>query len=1184
MKKDQILENENKLEEQGLKRKKDKKGLIVIGVALGAVVAVGVATGIALAKPKYYTIFADDNQAKYDQLVSINNEKVENARYKMGEKVVLKADVLAGYTFDGWYFNGKIVSASMQYTFTLSSSTQGEYEARYSPARQNISLGNDAVTEGQTYRKNFGGGELIVPTGANTDEQVGVRFEPETGYELDSVSYVFTENPTSTSISITELVKSGTFVMPTVPITMTATFRKINYTFETTQNNGEGEVIIKKGGEVYTGTEFNYKDKLEIVVNPNLGYKIDSIEVKNGSATISSVDGEYEMPAGNVTIEVNYKKVIVALTNGNGTLGQAEVVGEDVDKEDFVVGKTVTLKATPNTANDIFLGWTSKEESGKILSLKDSFSFEIEEGSENIYYAIFFAKETEQTKFVVGDYQYAILKNAGRVELAGFKDEGTQNSTVTIPSTVQYNGETYPVVGIANAKNWTKRGTGEALCNGGAFQGQENIQAIDFSNADNLVYIGSGAFMGTGVTAITLPGQILSVGAYAFRTCLNLESADFSQATKLEELPYGLFYVDFNESTTPTYSLKTFIAPTTLKVIGGDAFFITGLPEIDLRNCTQLERIEGGAFESCRDLRLAYLPQGKENAPIYIGAEAFGGLDSLLTISLPVYATIEDNAFLNSKNLVELVKNGGTYITQSKETIERLGLTVNSGLPAGIQVSIVDESQIKVGENFAFYFIKNDGETQQTPYILYSFKQFAKDEEKLLVLNKDILQADLAKADPAYLNYTGTFAIYTQAFRGTNLERVVVGNGITSIGNRAFNSGASITSIDMSGATDLTIIGEGAFQGCSRTTSISLPASVEVIGKEAFYGMNYMKKLDLSHLTKVTRIEEGTFREMKIAEEIILPDTITYIGSKAFSGADRLLTLTIPESVTDISEDVFATFDYYGVRPTVCHLFEIINNSTTTSVGTKLANAISKINRPNGYTHIMIEGETSKVSKTNAKMELGVNGRTIISESASSDDVLAGEFIWYENAEGKKILAGYYSPAGLKIEGANDDLYELVLPTRETSYEIMANFVHYENKLANVTIPNCVTKIGSAAFQNCKGLESISLPASVTEIGDYAFQGCNALVTIEIPSTVTTLGAEAFDDCRNLQKVYISSGSVYQTIKPSTFYLKKDKEGNVVEETKVYVLKTILDDDCVENENYESNGDEEGDYYILTRV
>ena len=66
-------------------------------------------------------------------------------------------------------------------------------------------------------------------------------------------------------------------------------------------------------------------------------------------------------------------------------------------------------------------------------------------------------------------------------------------------------------------------------------------------------------------------------------------------------------------------------------------------------------------------------------------------------------------------------------------------------------------------------------------------------------------------------------------------------------------------------------------------------------------------------------------------------------------------------------------------------------------------------------------------------------------------------------------------------------------------------------KIAEVVIPDSVTKIGDGAFQYCESLTSVVIPDSVTEIGEEAFEGCTSLTSVVIPDSVTEIGEEAFE-------------------------------------------------------------------------
>ena len=73
-----------------------------------------------------------------------------------------------------------------------------------------------------------------------------------------------------------------------------------------------------------------------------------------------------------------------------------------------------------------------------------------------------------------------------------------------------------------------------------------------------------------------------------------------------------------------------------------------------------------------------------------------------------------------------------------------------------------------------------------------------------------------------------------------------------------------------------------------------------------------------------------------------------------------------------------------------------------------------------------------------------------------------------------------------------------------------------------MTIPNSVTSIKIAAFENCYSLSSLEIPNSVTNIGGWVFSWCN-MSSIVIPNSVISIGEMAFNNCHSLTSVVISN-------------------------------------------------------------
>jgi hypothetical protein len=104
-----------------------------------------------------------------------------------------------------------------------------------------------------------------------------------------------------------------------------------------------------------------------------------------------------------------------------------------------------------------------------------------------------------------------------------------------------------------------------------------------------------------------------------------------------------------------------------------------------------------------------------------------------------------------------------------------------------------------------------------------------------------------------------------------------------------------------------------------------------------------------------------------------------------------------------------------------------------------------------------------------------------------------------------------------------------------TTYTVkkVGNNAFGSSAITSITLPNSVTSIDIAAFNNCTSLTSVSLGNSITSIGYNAFQYCSALTSITLPNSVTSLGTSAFEQCTSLTSVTL--GNSLTQIGASTF-------------------------------------------------
>ena len=96
-----------------------------------------------------------------------------------------------------------------------------------------------------------------------------------------------------------------------------------------------------------------------------------------------------------------------------------------------------------------------------------------------------------------------------------------------------------------------------------------------------------------------------------------------------------------------------------------------------------------------------------------------------------------------------------------------------------------------------------------------------------------------------------------------SLERIVIPESVTSIGDRAFWNCTSLQQVTFAGTSRLKSIGEDAFDDCTALESIVIPDGV-------------------------TEIKVGAFWSCSSLKSIVIPESVVAIGAYAFMGCGAL--------------------------------------------------------------------------------------------------------------------------------------------------------------------------------------------------------------------------------------------------------------------------------------------------------
>ena len=152
----------------------------------------------------------------------------------------------------------------------------------------------------------------------------------------------------------------------------------------------------------------------------------------------------------------------------------------------------------------------------------------------------------------------------------------------------------------------------------------------------------------------------------------------------------------------------------------------------------------------------------------------------------------------------------------------------------------------------------------------------------------------------AILRYSSSDDNRNYVYR-SSVQKIEIGNGITSIGNSAFYSCYSLASITIpNGVTN--IVGS-AFYSCYSLASITIPNGVTNIVDSAFYSCYSLASITIPN--GVTNIVDSAFNNCRSLASITIPNGITSIGDSAFNNCYSLASITMPNGITSVGDSAF---------------------------------------------------------------------------------------------------------------------------------------------------------------------------------------------------------------------------------------------------------------------------------------
>lgn len=472
--------------------------------------------------------------------------------------------------------------------------------------------------------------------------------------------------------------------------------------------------------------------------------------------------------------------------------------------------------------------------------------------------------------------------------------------------------------------------TDEISCSqcGKVLQAQETIEAL------HVIYtLRNGVYIVTGVDATCTDKHIIIPSTYLGKKVTAIGSGQatsptdpsldgFARCYYVERitLPEGLKEIGFGAFAYCT-SLETVNIPSTCVAIGQYAFAYSGILNIDIPSSVG----SLGTFfvMGCTKIQKIITPHGinRRFGEVFFGTSNSSIPSSLKEVIFTKGTTISNNGFKNCQYIEKIVL---------PDTLTSIGDTAFMGcsnlkeLKIPYSVTTIGKEILAGCRNLENLVIPFVGQTMPTSTLngQYNYITFG------YFFGNEKCEGMRATEISVYW-YDGVR--FSTFYMPTNLNSVTILRGV--IPNYAFNN-CELNNLIV--GDEVTVIGTGAFRGCSSLTSITIPDGVESIGERAFSDCGGLESIIVSEGNakyrsignclietesktlilgcknsviptdgSVTSIGKYAFEHCSSLTSIIIPDSVRSIGSDAFCGCSNLTLITIPDSVTIIGEYAF---------------------------------------------------------------------------------------------------------------------------------------------------------------------------------------------------------------------------------------------------------------------------------------